>query len=189
MADGFEEVEAVTPIDYLRRAGVEVSMVSITDDPIVTGRWGEIMLDVDFLLEELLHENRVAGCEAASLAEGYDAVIIPGGMPGATNIAACEKANELIKEMAAAGKIVAAICASPVIVLAPLGLLNAKRFTCYPGMEENITDATWCEDRVVTDGNIITSRAAGTSGEWSIAIIESLVGRETAEKIKVSTLI
>ena len=173
LADGFEDVEAVTPIDYLRRAGVEVTTVSISESLNVTSRWGGIKLTADTRLSEI---------EKQTAAE-WDAVIIPGGMPGAANLAACPKTGALIKEMAAAGKLVCAICASPVIVLAPLGLLCGKRFTCYPGLEEKAPDGKWSEDRVVTDGNIITSRAAGTSGEFAIAIIACLLGEEEALKI------
>ena len=91
--------------------------------------------------------------------------------------------------MAAAGKLVCAICASPALVLAPLGILNGKKFTCYPGMEEKVQNGSWSADRVVVDDNIITSRAAGTSGEFSIAIIAALTDEETAKKIAETVLL
>ncbi|MDR3020572.1 MAG: DJ-1/PfpI family protein [Treponema sp.] len=170
LAEGFEEVETVTPFTYLRRAGIKATTAAIADSLQVKGARG-ITVIADNLLAELDGSN-------------YDAVIVPGGIHGAANLAACEKTGALLKEMAAAGKLVCAICASPVVVLSPLGLLSGKNFTCYPGMEEKAhEDSRWLEDRVVVDGNIITSRAAGTSGDFAIAIIEYLLGKEMAEKI------
>jgi len=91
--------------------------------------------------------------------------------------------------MATSGKLVCAICASPAVVLAPLGILNGKKFTCYPGMEEKVKDGIWSDANVVVDGNIITSRAAGTSGHFAIAIIEKLLDKETAQKIADAVLL
>jgi len=179
LADGFEDIEAVTPIDYLSRAGIEITTVSISDSLIVTSRWGGIRITADTTLNELVKQGNNI----------YDAVIIPGGMSGAANLAACEKAGSFIKEMAAAGKTICAICASPVIVLAPLGLITGRKFTCYPALEEKVTDAVWSDERVVTDGNIITSRSAGTAGEFAVAIIKKLTDIETAEKISESVLL
>ena len=119
----------------------------------------------------------------------FDAIVLPGGMPGAANLAACKRTSALLTDMTAAGKLICAICASPALVLAPLGILNGKEFTCYPGMEEKVTGAKWSSERVVTDGNIITSRAAGTSGEFSIAIISALLGETDAKKIADTVLL
>lgn len=177
MADGFEDVEAVTPIDYLRRAGIEVTSVSISGSSTVTGRWGEIKLICDSTLEAITNHT------------DFDAVILPGGLPCAESLAASKEAGVLIKEMATSGKLVCAICASPAVVLAPLGILNGKKFTCYPGMEEKVKDGIWSDANVVVDGNIITSRAAGTSGHFAIAIIEKLLDKETAQKIADAVLL
>ena len=190
LADGFEEVEAVTPVDYLRRAGIEVTTVSISDNTTVTGRWTGIKMLADTTLAEIRKQG--TGGEANI---DWDAVIIPGGMPGASNLAASEKIGALIKETEAAGKLVCAICASPVIVLSPLGLIAGKKFTCYPGMEDNAQlklfapDCAWLSDNVVIDGNIITSRAAGTAGLFSIAIIEKLLDKEASKKIAETVLL
>jgi 4-methyl-5(b-hydroxyethyl)-thiazole monophosphate biosynthesis len=175
LAEGFEEVETITPITYLRRAGINVITASITENQTVKGARGISMITDTSL--------------AKSADEEWDAVIIPGGLPGATNLAACEKTGAFLKKMSAKEKLVCAICASPAVVLAPLGLLAGKRFTCYPGMEETVKDAVWTDDRVVTDGSIITSRAAGTSGEFSIAIIRELLGEDTAKKIADAVLL
>ena len=177
LAEGFEEVEAVTPIDYLRRAGVEVTTAAISLFMTVKGARG-IKVDAD---------TELAGIDGG--AGNWDAVIIPGGMSGAANIAASEEAGKLIKGMAAAGKLVCAICASPAVVLSPLGLLSGKKFTCYPGMEEKVKEGEWSADRVVIDGNIITSRSAGTAGEFAVAIIKKLLDEASGKKIADSVLL
>jgi len=177
LAEGFEEVEAVTPIDYLRRAGVEVTVAAISMFMTVRGARG-IKLDAD---------TEIAGVDVWST--DWDAVIIPGGLTGAANIASSQEAGKLIKDMAASGKLVCAICASPAVVLSPLGILVGKKFTCYPGMEEKVTGGIWSEERVVVDGNIITSRAAGTSGLFAVAIIEKLLGEEAGKKIADAVLL
>jgi len=179
LADGFEEVEAVTPIDYLRRAGIEVTTAAIGDSLTVKGRWGGLKVTADTTLAKLA--NGGTG--------GWDAVILPGGMPGAENLAASKETAALLNEMAAAGKLICAICASPAVVLSPLGLLKGKKFTCYPGMEEKVKDGKWLQERVVVDGNIITSRSAGTAGEFAVAIIEKLLDGAAAKKVAEMVLI
>jgi 4-methyl-5(b-hydroxyethyl)-thiazole monophosphate biosynthesis len=176
LADGFEEVEAITPIDYLRRAGIEVTTVSVGPNPAVKGSHGILIMSDSTLLE-------------MGRPRSWDAVLLPGGMPGAANIAASEGAANVLRESAQAGKLICAICASPAVVLAPLGLLAGRRFTCYPGMEERVSGAFWSEERVVVDGNVITSRAAGTAGAWAQAIIARLTGEAAAGKLAASVLL
>jgi 4-methyl-5(b-hydroxyethyl)-thiazole monophosphate biosynthesis len=177
LADGFEDVEVVTPIDYLRRAGIEVTTVSISENLTVKSSWGGIRLIADTTLKQIT-EN------------GWDAVIVPGGMSGATSLAASKETGELLKKMAAGGKLICAICSSPVVVLAPLGLLDGKKFTCYPGVEEKAPpNSNWTETRVVVDGNIITSRSAGTAGEFAIAIIKELLDEAAGKKIAENVLL
>ncbi|MDR1325559.1 MAG: DJ-1/PfpI family protein [Treponema sp.] len=176
LADGFEEVEAITPIDYLRRAGIEVTTctvgVSALGGQMVKGSHGIVVqADTSLAAQEPLK------------AVDWDAVLLPGGIPGAPNLAASEAVSALLRDMASAGKLVCAICASPALVLFPLGLLKGRRFTCYPGMEAEVEDAIWSKERVVIDGNLITSRGAGTAADWAIAIIEKLVDEETAKAI------
>ena len=189
LADGFEEVEAVTPVDYLRRAGVEVTVAAVGGSLTVKGARARLLISADVTLARFLERG----------SSRLDAVIVPGGMPGAANLAACPNTNALLKEMAAAGKLICAICASPAVVLAPLGLLSGRRFTCFPGMEEKAVCGQgsrgiwsrdlWSQERVVVDGNIITSRAAGTAGEFSIAIIEALLGAEEGKKVAEAVLL
>jgi 4-methyl-5(b-hydroxyethyl)-thiazole monophosphate biosynthesis len=186
LAPGFEEVEAVTPVDYLRRAGIEVISAAVGaggESREVSGSHG-ISLRADAVLEELAAE---AGGFPA-LCRTLDAVLLPGGMPGASNLAASGAAAALLKAMAREGKTVAAICASPALVLAPLGLLRGKRFTCYPGMERGL-EGTWSEEAAVIDGSLITSRGAGTAGAFAIAVITQLLGEETGRKTARSVLL
>jgi len=179
LADGFEDVEAVTPIDYLQRAGIEVTTASISGSLTVTSKWGVIKMTATSTLAEVTKQGT----------NSYDAIILPGGMPGTANLAASKETSALIKDMAANGKLICAICAAPALVLAPLGLLKGKNFTCYPNMEEKVTDGKWSGDRVVTDGNVITSRGAGTAGEFAVAIIEKLLDKAAAQKLAETVLL
>jgi len=177
LAEGFEEVEAVTPIDYLRRAGVEVTTAAISAKLTVKSAWGGIKVTADTTLIEAAEQS------------GWDTVILPGGKRGAENLANSKETGVFLKKMAANGKLICAICASPAVVLAPLGLLSGKRFTCYPGFEEKVNEGEWSEDRVVIDGSLITSRSAGTAGEFAIAIIKKLLDEAAAKKIAGTVLL
>ena len=172
LADGFEEVEAVTPIDFLRRAGIDVVTAGVTGKT-VTGAHG-VKISADAVV--------------GGLPAGLDGVVLPGGMPGAQNIADSAEAVDLIRKILAAGKLVGAICAAPAVVLGAHGLLQGRRFTCYPGFERDVRGASFTPDRVVADGNLITSRGPGTAAEFALALIEKLAGREEAEKIRKGTL-
>jgi 4-methyl-5(b-hydroxyethyl)-thiazole monophosphate biosynthesis len=167
LADGFEEVEAITPIDYLRRAGAEVTVVGIAGTHVLSARGIKIEAD--------------AGPEG--LGQSFDCVIVPGGGKGSANLAADTTVGDFILRHFAAGKIVAAICAAPLVVLGPLGILKGRRFTCFPGLENEVHEDGYCRDRVVVDGNLISSRAAGTAGEFSLALISALFDSAKAREI------
>jgi 4-methyl-5(b-hydroxyethyl)-thiazole monophosphate biosynthesis len=177
LADGFEEVEALTPADYLRRAGIDVKLVSINAGLTVTSSRG-IPVIADIAIADL------AGATG-------DGIILPGGSKGAENLAASADVDSLIKNARKASKFICAICASPAVVLAPKGVLDGTAWTCYPGAEKDAGAAkkTWRADSVVADGNTITSRAAGTAGEWSLVIIEKLLGAETRDKVAKAVLL
>jgi 4-methyl-5(b-hydroxyethyl)-thiazole monophosphate biosynthesis len=181
LAEGFEEVEAVTPIDYLRRAGIEVTVASIKNDRTVTGAHG-ISLAADTSIAELETSGRLS-------AAAWDAVFVPGGMPGAANLAACAPVGSFYREMAAAGKIIAAICASPAVFLAPLALLEGKKFTGYPGTENQVKGGTWSAGTVVVDANLITIRGPGTAAVFALALIEKLEGKEAVKKLTEAALL
>ena len=182
LAEGFEEVEAITPIDYLRRVGIQISSAALGKELAVTGSHA-IQLAADTSLPKLLEEGRLNP-------SAWDGVIVPGGLPGADNLAASKETGNFLKEMAQEGKLVAAICASPARVLSPLGLLEGRKFTCYPGEEEKVPAKDgWKKDRVVIDGNIITSQGAGTAGEFACAVIENLLGGGEGKKLAAKVLL
>jgi 4-methyl-5(b-hydroxyethyl)-thiazole monophosphate biosynthesis len=120
-----------------------------------------------------------------------DGIILPGGLRGAENLAASADVSLLIKKAQEGSMLICAICASPAVVLVPAGVLDTVAWTCYPGAEKDAgkAKATWRADRVVVDSNIITSRAAGTAAEWSLKIIETLLGTKTRNRIASSVLI
>lgn len=168
LADGFEEIEGLTVVDILRRAGIETVMASIHTTKAVTGSHG-IVIQADCLFEEVQPE-------------GADLFVLPGGMPGTKYLAAHEGLAELLKAAAAAGKKVAAICAAP-SVLGGLGLLKGKKAVCYPGFEEQLAGAEVLYEPVVTDGQVTTSRGMGTAIPFALALTEQLTDHETAEKL------
>ncbi len=172
-AEGFEEIEAVTPVDLLRRAGIEVDTAGITGIDI-TGSHG-ISIIADYSIDEI--------------EDVYDGIIIPGGIPGSVNIAGSDEVLDLIRKMNAEGRLIASICAAPALVLYKAGVLNGKKATCYPGYEKEFKKGVeFSDEKVVVDENIITSRGAGCAAEFSHAVIEYLAGRETADKVLSSIL-
>lgn len=168
LANGFEEIEALTVVDLLRRAGIEAPTVSIQDGKMVTGSHG-IKVEADFLFSE------VKGTMA-------DILVLPGGMPGTTNLLAYEPLMEMVLGLYSAGSYISAICAAPSI-LEELGLLEGKKATSYPSFEEKLKSAEYSYDSVVVDGQIITSRGMGTAIDFALKIIELLLGEEKAEEM------
>lgn len=175
LADGFEEIEALTPVDYLRRAGVDVTILGVGKKIVKGSRGVSVETDRDF--------EDVAG-------DAFDAVIVPGGMPGAKNLAENQGVVDFIHRHFAQRRLVAAICAAPAVVLhGACGILADKRFTGYPGTETQVTGAHFSPGRVVIDGNLITSRGPGTAGEFAIAIAASLAGETAANAVAEGVLL
>jgi 4-methyl-5(b-hydroxyethyl)-thiazole monophosphate biosynthesis len=172
LAEGFEEVEALTTVDFLRRAQLDVRIVGIGDG-VIEGSHG-ISVVPDMSIDQLTGE--------------VEGVIVPGGMPGAENVASSDKALELIRRADERGRLVAAICAAPAVVLEKAGVLRGRGATCYPGFENRFTDVDFRQDRVVVDGNLVTSRGPGTAAEFSMALIEILAGKKAADEIASATL-
>lgn len=172
-ADGFEEIEGLTVVDLLRRAGAEVLMVSVGEGLTVKGAHN-IELKADVLFDDACYEDA-------------DILVLPGGMPGTLNLRNHQKLCVLLEKFAAKDKKIAAICAAP-MVLGELGLLKGKRATCYPGFEDKLIEAEVCTERVVRDGNIITSRGLGTAIPFALELISQLYGKEKAEEIKKSVI-
>ncbi len=171
LADGHEEVEAYTVVDIARRAGIELTTVSITGKKEVTGSHS-ITTIADCLLEE-------ADFNSA------DMIVLPGGMPGTRNLEACETLMKKVDEFFKEGKYLAAICAAPTIY-GHKGYLGGKKATCYPGMEGELTGAKFSRADVAKDGKFITSRGVGTAIPFALAIVEELKDKDTAKKLAAS---
>ena len=171
LADGFEEIEAITPVDLMRRAGITVTTVSITPLKEVTGANG-VTVVADTLITDIDPTDA-------------DLLVCPGGMPGAANLAACTELSEMLRKQHSTGRYVAAICAAPAVTLAPLGILSGKKATCYPGLEKTLAQAgaTHISERVVRDGNVITSNGPSSAIPFSIALIEALCGSAAAGNV------
>ncbi len=168
LAEGFEEVEALTAVDVLRRAGVDAKTVSVTGNKMVTGTHG-IPVEADLLFEEADYGS----CEM---------IVLPGGLPGATNLGSHAGLTDQIKAFAAAGKKVAAICAAP-MVLSQCGILEGKEATIYPGMEEELAGAKATGANVTVCGNIITGKGPALAMEFALALTEALKGKEVREEV------
>lgn len=188
LAEGFEEIEALTPVDYLRRAGVEVFTLSCGQSLTVCGAH-KIPVVADMMIDEALDS-----------VESVDGVVVPGGMPGAANVGQCQAAGRLICSMMGEGKIVAALCAAPIVSLAKLGVLKGRKFTCYPSMElqiekwggEEWREATagsqYTGNRVETDGNLFTAAGPGTAEEFSLILAREFAGEQAAAQLATSAL-
>jgi 4-methyl-5(b-hydroxyethyl)-thiazole monophosphate biosynthesis len=172
LAEGFEEIEAVTIIDVLRRAGVEVVAAGIAGRE-VTGSHG-IALHADTTL-------------AKAAAETWDLIVLPGGMPGARHLRDDLAVQALLAAQHARGGRLAAICAAP-IALARAGVLEGRRATCYPGFAGQLGGARYVEEPVVTDGSIITSRGPGTALPFALALVAQLRDAPTAQALAVAML-
>ena len=168
LADGFEEIEGLTVVDLLRRAGIDITTVSVSGRDRVTGSHG-IEVGTDTVLD------------AVDFAGG-DMIVLPGGMPGTKNLEACDELMTQVDAYIAAGKRVSAICAAPTI-LGHRGHLKGKKACCYPGMEGELAGAEVSYDAVSADGGIITSRGLGTAVPFALAIIEALADKNTAGRI------
>lgn len=168
LADGFEEIEGLTVVDLLRRAGVGTQTVSISGKTEVKGSHGITVL-ADIVFEEMDHS-------------GTELYVLPGGMPGTKYLAAHKGLGKLLREAAASGKKVAAICAAP-SVLGGLGLLSGRKAVCYPGFEDQLEGAEVTRQSVEVSGNITTSRGMGTAIPFALSLVAQMTDPETAEEL------
>jgi 4-methyl-5(b-hydroxyethyl)-thiazole monophosphate biosynthesis len=162
LAQGCEEIEAVTVIDILRRAGIEVVSAGLDDQPVRASRG--VMLVPDTTLD-------------AALQHSFDMIVLPGGQPGTNNLKADARVLKLVQQMAQQGKYVTAICAAP-SVLATAGLLDGKQATCFPGALDAFPQVVQRPAAVVEDGKLITSRGPGTAMDFALTLVERLTGKE-----------
>lgn len=168
LAEGYEEAEALIPADILRRGGVEVKIVGIGSKTVKNKRGISINADI---------------CENEVDFDKIDMIILPGGLPGVTNLDASETVNRAISYCTKKGKYIAAICAAPVI-LAKRGLLENKKAICYPDMTNELCGAHVTDENVVCDGIFITSKAAGTAYDFGLFLLEKLKGKDLSEQVK-----
>ena len=169
LATGFEEVEALGPIDVCRRAGLEVKTVSITDELTVVGAHG-----VGIVADSLFADNDYADA---------DLLFLPGGMPGSSNLFAHKGLCKALVDHFAAGKKIAAICASPAVVLAPLGILDGKEATCYPGFEQALSGAKYTADLVTVSGNVTTGEGPAAAFPFAYELLAQLVNKQTSDQV------
>ncbi|MEE1248636.1 MAG: DJ-1 family glyoxalase III [Lachnospiraceae bacterium] len=168
-ADKCEEIEGLAVVDIIRRAKMNITSISITAEPRVTGSHN-ITFETDTVLEEVDFDK-------------LDGIILPGGMPGTLNLGANEKVTEAVKKFAKEGKMVAAICAAP-SVLGACGVLEGKNACCHPGFEDKLTGANVLYENVVTDKNVITSRGMGTVIDFGLAIVSYFGDEELLADVK-----
>ena len=172
LAEGFEEIEFSTIVDILRRAGMEVTVAGLKEGAISGAH--NVRVTPDTLIDKVS-------------ADDFDVIVLPGGNPGYVNLGKSEKVLKLVREMHDRNKYVTAICAAP-SVLAKAGVIQGKRVTIFPGMEDTLTGAQYSKDRVVIDGRIITSQGPGTAMEFAIKLVEVLAGRNRAEEVAMGVL-
>ncbi len=168
LAQGCEELEAITVVDLLRRAGIGVVTASLDDKP-VRGSQGSLLV-ADVTLDEAIKQK-------------YDMIVLPGGLPGADHLNADPRIHELLKEMSETNRYTAAICAAPK-VLAAAGLLHGKRATSFPGVLDAIEDVSCSNEAVVQDGKLITSRGPGTAMDFALTLIENLLNKEKRNEVE-----
>ena len=167
LADGFEEIEAVTIIDVLRRAGLRVITAGLTTR-LVSGAH-EVVIQADTLLSEVKDLD-------------FDAVILPGGMPGTTNLQENQNVIHILKRLDSEGRWVGAICAAPT-VLKSAGVIRDRQVTSYPAFQEDLSAFDYRQDRVVVDEHLVTSRGPGTALEFSLRLVSLLAGTEKADEL------
>lgn len=169
LADGFEDVEALIPIDVWRRGGIDVTTVSISDFPLVQSAHG-VNIEADIMFEQGDFSDA-------------DLLFLPGGMPGATNLFEHKGVCKAVVDQAVAGKKVAAICASPAVVLAPLAIIRGRQAVCYPGMEAMSSSVNWGDAPVAVDDNVVTGNGPAAATLFALTIVAQSLGHDKASEV------
>ena len=175
IADGVEEIETVTLLDVLRRAEIEVVLASIETRRMINCAHGT-RLTADTMLVDVL-------------AQDFDLIVLPGGMPGAQRLADHQPLAERVRQQAGEGKMFAAICAAPALALQAYGVLKQRRMTCYPAFSERLSGCTFVDQPVVVDGNCITSQGPGTALEFALTLVEQLMGKSVRASVASDMLV
>lgn len=172
VADGSEEMELVIGADILRRAGANVVVASCNDDSLTITASRGVRIVADAPLSQIADE-------------AFDAMVLPGGMPGAAHLRDCPVLIDMLRKQAAAGRWIAAICAAPAVVLQSHDLIAGRAATCHPTFQDRLDPATRrCEDRVVVDGHLLTSQGPGTTFEFALTLVELLFGKRKRAEIE-----
>lgn len=167
LAPGFEEIETITVVDILRRAGARVVLAATVEGPIEGSRGVSVLSDT--LIDQIDDKD-------------FDLVVLPGGQPGTANLQNNQRVKAIIQNMHQSGKQVAAICAAPTI-LQSVGILKDKTATSHPSVKDQLKDIDYSEERVVVDGNIVTSRSPGTALEFALRLVEILFGKDRMDNV------
>jgi protein deglycase len=174
IADGTEEIEAVCIIDTLRRAGADVTVASVGKLQVTASRGVKLVADA-----------RIADCKGQT----YDCIVLPGGMPGAEHLRDSAELIELLRKQKQAGRLYAAICAAPAVALRPHGLIEKVRVTCFPGLQNKLDSTYLSKERVVVDGNCVTSQGPATAIEFALKLVELLFGSAKAKEVGTAMLV
>ena len=174
LAKGFEEIEAIAPIDVLRRADVDVTVASV-GGPVVKGAHG-VPIQADIKLASVTERN-------------FDLIVLPGGIPGANNLAASAVLSEMLKKQHAEGRAIAAICAAPAVALHPLGLLGGQKASCYPSFQQDLDEHNRTDERLTIGEKLITAAGPGVAVEFALALVEYLAGKEKANELAQGMLV
>lgn len=173
LSSGCEEIEALTVVDILRRAAIDIQMISVDETNQIIGSHN-IKFEAEYKADEIVYDD-------------LDGIILPGGMPGTKHLDASDTVQRVIADFHNKGKLLAAICAAP-SVLGKAGILKGKRASCYPGFEEQLHEAMVTQDAVVVDGNIITSRGMGTAIPFALEIVRYFLGDAKAQELAESIM-
>lgn len=173
IADGTEELEAVTIIDVLRRGGADVTVASVNGLQVKASRG--VNLIADCVIDDCIDK-------------AFDLIVLPGGLPGAEHLRDCASLIHMLTAQKESGRLYGAVCASPAVAMAPHGLLDNKQATCYPSCADQLPDASLANQRVVIDGNCITSQGPGTAMEFAVELIRQLVSDAKADEVAAGLL-